>query len=153
MFDENSGYVRDEVDLMQLIEEPMLKRFDVSNIPSSTVIDDISPDDEITIPSVHQPDNPSNQSKDKGKASNDQEYLPSPNITPASDSGVSTPILTPGESSENSESARAPPPPKSGGIKLKKFAPSAPAPRDISAKVDESNVIPEGVKRARQPRK
>ena len=59
MFDENSDYVRDEVDLMQLIEEPMLKKFNVSNIPSSTVMDDISPDDEITIPSVHQPDNPS----------------------------------------------------------------------------------------------
>ena len=156
MFDENATYDEGDIDLQQLVNEPMLETgFDIPNIPTSANIEDLSSDEEeweIIIPRTI----PSNQSKGKEKASeysNDQGYLPSPSSTPtpAPESEDSSSILTPGENSENSESAKAPPAPISGGKKLKKFAPSAPASKNISSRVDEGNIIPEGVKRTRQP--
>ncbi len=44
----------------------------------------------------------------------------------------------------------APATPKPGG-RRPKFAPTPSAPKNITSRVDESNIIPEGVKRARQP--
>lgn len=161
MFDEKSFYDKGEVDLMQLITEPMIEVepfFEVSDLPPpiSKVVEELSSDSDEEEELLHSSIETSDQSKGKQKASEPSDrYLPSSSLTPSASkiSDDSSPILTPEESSENSELPRAPPPPKSSEKKLPKFAPSAPAPRNISSNVDDSNVLSEGTKRTRQPRK
>ena len=151
MFDKNSGYERRKVDLMQLINEPMLKiSFDVSVIPTSTAIDELSSDEESIIPRLHRPSPSTDQSNENEKASDnsDNQAYPLPSPTPGLESNDSRIfILTPTGSSENSRA----PSPKTDDTRLKKFAPTASASKDISSKINEANVIPEGVKRVRQP--
>ena len=169
MFDENSGYQKSDVDLVQLINEPMIETsFDISNLPNSARLEEISSDEEEEL--IQQrfiQSKASSASKGKEKASDTNNHqnvqnLPSSSPTPAAtdipeQSENSSPFLTPTENSDvDFPDILAPAPPPSvqpPPAPKRKFYPSAPASKDITSKLDESNIIPEGVKRTRQPRK
>ena len=169
LFDEESRYERGEVDIFQLISEPMIETaFDVSMLPTSAVVEELDSDEDESV--SEKPQNrpiesiePSDQHKGKGKEVEAiaETYLSSPSQTPIDEnsdenfgSSRTGHILGP-EREENPvspvipETSKNPPSSSSGGARrrLAPFAPSASAPRDISARVDESNIISEGVKR------
>ena len=157
MFDENFKYQKNDVDLMQLISESMLEiSFDVSNLPTLARIEELSSNEknESTREMIVESIETSYRSKKKKFLSNQQNLLSSsPTFIASENSENSNPFLTSEENSENSDFidifAFVPPPANS----KRKFAPSTFASKNIIFKIDESNIISEGVKRQRQFKK
>ena len=151
MFDENFKYQKNDVDLMQLINESIFEiSFDVSNLFTSTRIEELSSDEknesarEMIVESIET----SHRFKRKEISSNQQNLSslsPTP-ITPKN-SKNSNSFLTSEENSENSNFSDIFVFVSPSANSKRKFVPSAFASKDIIFKIDESNIIPEGMKR------
>ena len=159
MFDKNSTYDKNEIDLMQLINELMLKTtFEIPNFHISNYIEKLESnfDEKITInKSTDQSINTTIQSK--GKQADqilfNQNFFLSSNSTPDSEnSGSFNPFLISNKNSEFSDALKAiafeitqP----SAASRRRRIFSSAPTIRNISFKVDDSNIVSEKMKRIR----
>lgn len=156
MFDENSIYDKSDVDLMQLINEPMIEGFKIPEFPKTAVRElDSDSDEKIIINATQSADQITDQSKSKeiDRIAFNQTFLSlsSPTSSARENSENSSPFLTSDENSKFSDSGKAPeeiaPPPES--LKRRRFVFSVRALRDISSRFDETNIISEEMKRIR----
>ena len=124
--------------------------FDVSNLPSTDRVVEIESVKEES-PQIRQATrdraNRSTQSKGKDRETLDS-YLPSPSPTPSPAPGHEENSSTSPTGGESAPSTN--PGPAGSSRRLGKFQPTAPAPKDITSRVDKANIIPEGVKRSRE---
>ena len=154
MFDENSIYDKNEIDLMQLINELMLKTtFEIPNFHISNYIEKLESnfDEKITInKSTDQSINTTIQSKGKqaDQISFNQNFFPSSNSTPNSENSEnSSSFLISDENSEFSDASEANASKILSSKKLSRFASIGSTFRNISFKFDESNIVSEKMKR------
>lgn len=149
MFDDSAFYNPSEPDIYQAFQEPVEESstFELPSLQNGHMIstldsDSESDENEIISPATPKigpnleaypplPDSPDDKFEDSYETLSP--HLPTPHLpTPESESA-------PSEDKIDKISSRS-----------RRYAPAPPAPRDINSKIDETNILPEGVSRSRR---
>ena len=157
MFDENIIYEKGEIDLMQLIDEFMLKAtFDISEFFTSAVIEfDSDFDEEITFNADNTINSDQSKEKQPDRIAFNQNFFSSSSFTLSASSALENSenfnlFLTSDENFDiDALDAFEENPQPSSASGTREFVFSITASRDISSHFDESNIIFEGMKRTK----